>query len=167
MFKKFILSAAVTLFFTACDSGSSTSQQTEPADNQPAGNQATENQPGSEKCDLYSDLFFEGASCTLSVDSDSSFAMLVENPWVMTRVITVVSSAQMEIEYASHYNSAVSAEQVSAICEENRKEALTKNAVVTCVDEMITIKEIVDSEVGFEQALESAKQVCSQMLSNI
>ena len=163
MFKKFVLFTIVTLIFTACDSGSSASPQTEPADNQPAENQITEKQPSSERNDYYSDLVSEGASCTLVVDSDSSFGMLIENPWVIMRVMTVVSSAQTEIEYESHYNGAVTAEQIWSICEENRKEAQTKNAVVTCEDNLITIKEIVDPEVSFEQALESARRVCSQM----
>ena len=155
--------------FTACDSESSTSPKDE---NRPqvnntdqsgeANNNAAENNAA-----VNNDAGNSNASadvpCSVEKTSANSFVMKIDDGSSLSTVTTTIAGGQAEIDYVTVYDASVPATKIEALCEVNKQEALTKNATVTCEDHSMTIHEVEDAEMGFDDALKSAEDVCKTM----
>ena len=170
MLKKLFLSAAVVaLVFTACDSDSSTSPKN---DDQPKGNSTeqsgveqsgpTNNSTAEIKETVATDAGAE-VPCSVEKLSANSFLMTMKEDGAVSRITTTIVGDQAEIDYVTEYGESVPTATIQALCESNKQEALTKNATVTCDGRTMTIHEVDGAEIGFDGALESAKQVCKSM----
>ena len=169
MLKKLFLPAAVmAMVFTACESDSSTSPKT---DGQLQGNGTEQsgeiNNNGANnatvKTDPVSADASSGAPCSVEQLSANSFVMTMKEDGVVTKITTAIAGDQAKIDYVSIYDESVSMAMIQSLCESNKQEALTKNATVTCEGRTMTIHEVSAAEIGFDGALESAKNVCKEM----
>lgn len=165
MLKKVFLSAAVAaLVFTACDSDSSTSPKDE---NRPQVNNTdqsgTTNNNTAENNDAGNSNASADVPCSVEKTSANSFVMKIDDGSSLSTVTTTIVGGQAEIDYVTVYDESVPATKIQALCEVNKQEALTKNATVTCEDHSMTIHEVEDAEMGFDDALKSAEEVCKTM----
>lgn len=177
MLKKVFLSAAVAaLVLTACDSDNSTSAKN---DDQPAANPAKTSDSVSVVKEDVSQTPISGNTgsdsqenvavsadvpCSVEKTSANSFVMIMNDDAVVTKITTKIVDGQAEIDYVSVYDESVSTATVQSVCESNKQEAQEEeNATVTCEGRTIKIHQVDDAEIGFEGALESAKNVCKQM----
>ena len=169
MLKKLFLSAAiVALVFTACDSDSSTSPKN---DEQPKDNVSEQsgsiNGDGADNTVVQTNPVSANTStevpCSVEKLSANSFLMTMKEDGAVSRITTTIVGDQAEIDYVTEYGESVPTATIQALCESNKQEALTKNATVTCDGRTMTIHEVDGAEIGFDGALESAKQVCKSM----
>ena len=138
MFKKFLGFASAAAFVLAgCDTDNSTS--------------ASGSSP-------------EVESCSANAISDDTFIIEVVSENVTLVTTTTFAGDLVNIEYDASYAPHVSASRVQQECEQNKKNPDNKNAQITCGDHYINIKETAISEISFEEALESARNSCRQML---
>ena len=170
MLKKLFLSAAMVAFvFTACDSESSTSvkddehpqvnntdQSGEENNNAAENNAAVNNDAGNSNASA-------DVPCSVEKTSANSFVMKIDDGSSLSTVTTTIAGGQAEIDYVTVYDASVPETKIQALCEVNKQDALTKNATVTCEDHSMTIHEVEDAGMGFDDALKSAEDVCKTM----
>lgn len=169
MLKKLFLSAAVVaLVFTACDSDSSTSPKN---DDQPKGNGTEQSGPTNNSTVEIKETVATDAGaevpCSVEKLSANSFLMTMKEDGAVSRITTTIVGDQAEIDYVTEYGESVPTATIQALCESNKQEALTKNATVTCDGRTMTIHEVDGAEIGFNGALESAKEVCKTMNAHL
>lgn len=133
--KAFLISATAAFVFSGCGSDNSTSA---------SGSQVL--------------------SCSANAISDDTFIMEVVTENVTMTTTTTIAGNLANIEYDISYDPEVSAAYVQQKCEENMQEAQEKNAQIVCGDHSINIKEVAPANISFEQALESARNECRQMI---
>lgn len=169
MLKKLFLSAAVVaLVFTACDSDSSTSPKN---DEQPKDNVSEQsgsiNGDGADNTVVQTNPVSANTStevpCSVEKLSANSFVIKMKEDGAKTTITTTIAGGQAENDYVTEYDESVPEAMIQSLCESNKQEALTKNATVTCDGRTMKIHEIAGAEIGFDGALESAKEVCKTM----
>ena len=133
--KAFLISATAAFVFSGCGSDNSTSA---------SGSQVL--------------------SCSANAISDDTFIMEVVTENVTLTTTTKIAGNLANIEYDVSYAPEVPAAYVQQKCEENMQEAQEKNAQIVCGDHSINIKEVAPADISFEQALESARNDCRQMI---
>ena len=159
MLKKFFLSAAITaLLFTGCDSDSSTA----PSSTVKEDRSVKEALDKKEQKDVGSYDEDEG-DCVVKKLSANSFSMTMKESGVTTKITSTFVGDRVENEYYTTYAESVPMSSIQSWCEENKEEAKTKNATVTCSGRTMTIKEIEEAYLTFEDALISAKRTCNQI----
>lgn len=169
MLKKLFLSAAiVALVFTACDSDSSTSPKN---DEQPKDNVSEQsgsiNGDGADNTVVQTNPVSANTStevpCSVEKLSANSFVIKMNEDGAKTTITTTIAGGQAENDYVTVYDASVPETKIQALCEVNKQDALTKNATVTCEDHSMTIHEVEDAGMGFDDALKSAEDVCKTM----
>ena len=135
--KAFLISATTALVFSACGSDNSAS----PSSSGP-----------------------QVLSCSANAISDDTFIMEVVTENVTMTTTTTIAGNLANIEYDASYAPEIPAAYVQQKCEENMQEAQEKNAQIVCGDHSINIKEVAPANISFEQALESARNECRQMI---
>ncbi|PWJ67197.1 hypothetical protein SAMN05720473_10167 [Fibrobacter sp. UWB15] len=169
MLKKLFLSAAiVALVFTACDSDSSTSPKNDeqPKDNVSEQSGTTNGDDANSsivKTDPVSANTSTEVPCSVEKLSANSFVIKMKEDGAKTTITTTIAGGQAENDYVTEYDESVPEAMIQSLCESNKQEALTKNATVTCDGRTMKIHEIAGAEIGFDGALESAKEVCKTM----
>lgn len=159
MLKKFFLSAAITaLLFTGCDSDSSTA----PSSTVKEDRSVKEALDKKEQKDVGSYDEDDG-DCVVKKLSANSFSMTMKESGVTTKITSTFVGDRVENEYYTTYAESVPMSSIQSWCEENKEEAKTKNATVTCSGRTMTIKEIEEAYLTFEDALISAKRTCNQI----
>ena len=133
--KAFLISATAAFVFSGCGSDNSTSA---------SGSQVL--------------------SCSANAISDDTFIMEVVTENVTLTTTTKIAGNLANIEYDVSYAPELPAAYVQQKCEENMQEAQEKNAQIVCGDHSINIKEVAPADISFEQALESARNDCRQMI---
>lgn len=173
MLKKLFLSAAiVALVFTACDSDSSTSPKN---DEQPKDNVSEQsgsiNGDGADNTVVQTNPVSANTSteipCSVEKLSANSFVIKMKEDGAKTTITTTIAGGQAENDYVTEYDESVPMEMIQSLCESNKQEALTKNATVTCEGRTMKIHEVADADIGFNGALESAKEVCKTMNAHL
>ena len=173
MLKKLFLSAAiVALVFTACDSDSSTSPKN---DEQPKDNVSEQsgsiNGDGADNTVVQTNPVSANTStevpCSVEKLSANSFVIKMKEDDAKTTITTTIAGGQTENDYVIEFNESVSMTIIQSLCESNKQEALTKNATVTCEGRTMKIHEVADADIGFNGALESAKEVCKTMNAHL
>jgi hypothetical protein len=101
--------------------------------------------------------------CSVEKLSANSFVIKMKEDGAKTTITTTIAGGQAEIDYVTVYDASVPETKIQALCEVNKQDALTKNATVTCEDHSMTIHEVEDAGMGFDDALKSAEDVCKTM----
>lgn len=155
MLKKVFLTAAIAaLVFSGCDSDSSTEPSSTAKDSQYTKGAIDKREYTADSDD---------GGCVVKKLSSNSYSIAYTQGGASIKIISTVDGDVIENEYQSTYGASVPKSYIESLCEANKEEAKSKNATVTCTANTITIKEIEDTYLTFDEAMKSAKETCKDI----